>query len=198
MSHDVATLGLVLTYMSRDKILQKAIADRRVFKLKPLPFPGDPIVELDDEDFPRTVYVTPDVDIAVMEPFPDTEEGYRLGEFRAWLDDFLWGAEISVCEDPFYKPPQTDLARVAPVEAEFWSIRVRLPKDSDGLRSIGAFHALNEFIALRWQYREVIGDDFDQEVVDAQADWQDIFEDEPPHKGGSLDEYLTDYMALKA
>jgi hypothetical protein len=183
--------------MSRDQILQRALADDALLKLKPLPFPGDETVVLQDDDIPRKVYVSPNVMAAIMEPFADTQEGARLGEFRAWLDAFLLGSEISVCENPHHKPPETDLARVAPIEAEFWSIRVREPEDTDGLRSLGAFHAQDEFIALRWQYREVIGDDFDDEVDEVRMDWRNIFGDVGPHKGSALNEYLTHFVAYK-
>jgi hypothetical protein len=182
--------------MSREQILQRALADKVLFKLKPLPFPGDDSVVLEEDDLPRIVYVSPDVDVAVMWPFPDTDEGRRLGEFRAWLDGFILGSEISVSENPYDKPPQTDLARVDPVEDEFWSIRVREPVDTDGLRSLGGFNELYEFIALHWEYREIIAENFDNEVNEVRSMWRDIFGNEAPHKGGSLDEYLSEYVAV--
>ena len=122
--------------MLRAQILAEALADEVLFKLGPLPFPGDPIVVLEDDDMQRRVYVSSDITKAIEPPFADTNEGRRLAELRAWLDSFLLGSEISVCENPYRKPPDTDLARVAPVEAEFWSIRVLEPKDTDGLRSL--------------------------------------------------------------
>ena len=66
------------------------------------------------------------------------------------LDDFVDGAFISVSEDPRGKPPETMLARVDRVENEFWSIRVTEPDNTAGIRSFGAFHALNEFVAVTW------------------------------------------------
>jgi hypothetical protein len=192
----------ILTYMSRTQLLKKALKEETLFKLKPLPFPGDVTVLLEDDDLSRKVYASFDVMDAVKprhgaDPFPDTREGRRLGEFRAWLDDFMLGSEISVCEGPDLKPPKTDLARVKPVEDEFWSIRVREPKDTDGLRSIGAFHDQDEFIALRWQYREVIADKFEDEVDEAKLTWADIFGTVKPHKGMCLDEYITGVVAHK-
>jgi hypothetical protein len=184
--------------MPRVRILQQALADEELYRLMPLPFPGDESVVLEHDDMPRKVYVSPEVMEAVSAPFPDTDEGRRLGAFRGWLDAFLLNAEISVCENPDCKPPETDLARVRPVEAEFWSIRVMEPQDTDGLRSLGAFHDKDEFIALTWQYREIIGDQFDDEVDEVQSYWCNIFGAEIPHKGESLDDYLTHYVAYKA
>ena len=85
------------------------------------------------------MYVSADVLAAVTPPFADTLEGERLGMFRAWLDDFVDGARISVSEDPDRKPPYAMLARVHPVDDEFWSIRVNEPLDTAGIRSLGAF-----------------------------------------------------------
>jgi hypothetical protein len=176
--------------------LEEAIADRKLFDLRPLPFPGDETIILEGDDLARRVYVSPAIMAAIEPPFPNTKEGLRRGEFRAWLDAFMLGAEISVCEDPDLKPPQTDFARVKPVEADFWSIRVLDPSDTAGLRSIGAFHDKNEFIALRWDYREKI-DDFDAEVDEARLDWRDIFNALTPHQGDWIHEYLTGVMAYE-
>jgi hypothetical protein len=139
------------------------------------------------------MYVSADVLAAVTPPFADTLEGERLGMFRAWLDDFVDGARISVSEDPDRKPPYAMLARVHPVDDEFWSIRVNEPLDTAGIRSLGAFWKLNEFVALTWAKREDIGADFDAEVDEAQERWADLFAAETPHTGDDLDEYLTNY-----
>jgi hypothetical protein len=75
------------------------------------------------------------------------------------------------------------------------AVPAALPEDSDGIRTLGAFNALDEFIALRWGFREVIAlaGPFSLEVEEVKQDWRDIFGDEKPHSGGSLDEYLTNF-----
>jgi hypothetical protein len=173
--------------MSRSQILAELWAGQRpkLFILKPLM--GD------DEETPRIVYVTADIAAAVEFPFSDTVEGERLGHFRAWLDDFVAGAYISVSEDPDRKPPWTMLSRVHDVRDEFWSIRIHEPLATAGIRSLGAFWSLNEFVALTWAKREDIGADFNDEVKEAQERWRDLFKTETPHSGDSLDEYLTNY-----
>jgi len=138
----------VLTLMSRQQILNGALGDG-LFRLRP-----EPLFE-DEEgvDPSREMYVSADVSAAVMGPFPNTLEGRRRGEFWAWLEAWMYGSEIAVSENPFDKPGETQLARVAPVEKEFWSIRVPAPLDTDGepladgLRSLGGFHDQDEFIA---------------------------------------------------
>jgi hypothetical protein len=89
------------------------------------------------------------------------------------------------------------LARVENVEDEFWSIRVTEPIDTAGIRSFGAFFALNEFVAVTWGMRDDIRDEFDEAVAEAQERWKDLFRAEEPHSGDDLDEYLTNcYRAL--
>ena len=132
--------------MSRRQIIDQLCLGPRpkLFDLKPLMSSGD------DAETPRSVYVTADIMAVVAYPFPDTPDGARLGKFRAWLDDFVDGARISVSEDPDNKPPYTMLARVHRVEDEFWSIRVNEPLCTAGIRSLGAFWSLDEFVALTW------------------------------------------------
>ncbi len=118
----------------------------------------------------------------------------RREELRVWLDAFSEGGEISVAEDPHKKPPDAMLARVDPVADEFWSIRITEPEDTSGIRALGAFAAKDTFVALTWDYREHIGEDFNDAVADAREAWRDLFGDEPPFSGENLDEYLSNYI----
>jgi len=139
--------------------------------------------------------VSPDILAAATPPFADTEEGLRLGEFRAWLDAFSEGAEMSVAEDPFRKPPDAMLARVHPIDRELWSIRVTSPEDTPGIRSLGGFGGKDRFVALTWGYREQM-EVFEAEVDEAADAWIALFDQENPHCGESLHEYLTNYRAV--
>jgi hypothetical protein len=89
----------------------------------------------------RSMYISSDILSVVTPPFPDTPQGERLGELRAWLDSFIEGCELTVAEDPDNKPPDTMLARVHPVEDNFWAIRVTLPEDTPGIRAFRALPA---------------------------------------------------------
>jgi hypothetical protein len=172
--------------MSRAQILEELLEQRGLFKLESL---------LTDDETVRTMIVAPAVFAAVRPPFADTDEGMRLGELRGWFDAFMEGAEISVSENPGRKPPETMLARVHPVEAEFWSIRVTDPRETPGIRSLGAFSAKDEFIALRWDYRENI-EIFDDEVSATIDAWRDLFHSEAPHDGSNLDAYISYYRVV--
>jgi hypothetical protein len=167
-------------------ILDKLLDDKKLFELESL---------LTGSDTARTMIVSQDVAAAVSPPFPDTEEGLRLGEFRRWLDAFMEGCELSVAEDPHLKPPDAMLSRTDPIEDEFWSIRVTEPEGTAGLRSLGGFFGLDEFLALTWDYREAIPI-FDDEIDRVRDAWRDLFGSIKPHCGDSLDEYLTNYRPV--
>jgi hypothetical protein len=172
--------------MSICTILAEQVRQRKLTELPSL-FTGD--------DTARAMFASRDVLVAVSPPFPDTEQGQRLGEFRAWLDSFVEGGEISVAENPNEKPPDAMLARVAPVEDEFWSIRVTEPEDTAGIRALGGFAGKDKFVCLIWDYREGIPV-FDEEVEAARVAWRDLFGSQRPFRGESPDEYLTNYRTV--
>lgn len=140
----------------------------------------------------RSMYVSSDILDLTTPPFSDDEEGVRLGEFANWLDAFSEHGQISVSQDPDRKPQDTMLARVHPVGAEFWSIRVTEPDCTAGIRALGAFAGKNIFVALDWDYREYISD-FDDQVEATKEAWRDLFGSAPPHSGNNLSDYLTNY-----
>ncbi len=177
---------MVLTFMSIEPILSEHLDTGRLVELASL-FTGD--------ETARTMIVSLEILAVVTPPFPDSDEGLRLGEFRAWLDSFMEGAEISVAEYPFQKPSDAMLSRVDPIESELWSIRVTQPHETPGVRSFGGFAGKDEFIALTWDFREMIPH-FDDAVSGALAAWDDLFGPNGPFKGDSLDEYLTNYRAV--
>jgi len=164
------------------------VASSKLFKIKSLDFE---VWGIPEDDTARTMYVSADIIAVATPPFADTIEGERLGEFRAWLDGFIEGNELSVAEDPDHKPQDAMLARVKPVEKEFWSIRVTAPEDTPGIRSLGGFSDKDEFVALTWEKREVIDNQFSEEVETAIQTWDDYFRPEIPHRGDELNEYLT-------
>jgi len=172
--------------MSINTILDTLLHEKKLFELESL---------TTGSDTARKMIVSPHIAAVVSPPFPDTEEGLRLGEFRGWLDAFMEGCELSVAEDPHQKPPDAMLARTDPTEDEFWSIRVTEPEDTAGLRSLGGFFGLDEFIALIWDFREAIPV-FDDEVDQVRNAWRDLFGSKKPYHGVSLDAYLTNYRAV--
>jgi hypothetical protein len=144
----------------------------------------------------RTMYVSQDIFYAVAGPFTDDHEGERLAEFRQTLDAFLEGAEFSVAEDPYVKPSDAMLPRVAPVSAEIWDIRVIAP--NPGIRVLGGFSKLDTFVALTWDYRENLDGPrlWNDEIDRCRKAWRDLFGTKQPLKGKSLDDYLTNFYAV--
>src|SRR6266849_6510238 len=112
--------------MSIKELIQLYVEDGELFKLESLDFE---IWGIGQDELPRTMHVSADVMAVVTPPFSDTVDGERMGEFRAWLEAFIQGNQLSVAENPDKKPPETMLARVHPIEKEFWAIRVTDPEE---------------------------------------------------------------------
>jgi hypothetical protein len=144
------------------------------------------------EETPRTVFVSEEVrDIVWDDYYPDTWEGRRHGNLRAFFDAFTEGAEFSVAFDPFNKPRTTTIARVHPVDLEVFDFRCLDPKP--GIRALGFFAEIDTFIALTWDYRENFEgkDDWSEEVKNCVGLWQKLFGQLPPHKGNTVNDYIS-------
>jgi hypothetical protein len=172
--------------MSIDLILQRLLDEERLFEL-PSRFTG--------YETACTMIVAPEILRAVSPPFSRNLQGARLAEFRQWLDAFSEGAQITIAENPRDKPPDAMMARVEPVEAEFFSIRVTDPEATPGIRCFGGFAEKDKFIALTWDFREDI-ENFDDAVAIVQAAWRELFGGDTPHSGENLDEYLTNSIPV--
>lgn len=146
-----------------------------------------------DELSGRKLYVTPEIDGNTRSPFADTPRDSRLAELAATFDAFCELGAFSVAEDPFRKPSDTMLARVHRIEYELWSMRITEPEETPGIRVFGGFVAKDEFAVVSWEFREDIGE-FDEYIeAKVRAAWTDFFGCIPPHSGGDLDDYLTNY-----
>jgi hypothetical protein len=174
--------------MSIQQIIERHVNSKKLFKVKSLELE---IWGLGEDEVARTMYVSSDIDAVITPPFADTIEGRRMGELSAWMESFILGGELTVAEDPDNKPSETMLARVHKVEDQFWAIRVTEPAETPGVRAFGAFSDLDEFVALTWEYREVIDAQFDEEVQAAIDAWIDLFDPEVAHQGNDIHEYLT-------
>lgn len=144
------------------------------------------------EETVRTVWVTREVHEAVTPPYaPD--KAVRLSEFREFLDGFLEGGLFSVAEDPECKPSDAMIARVHPIDAQFWDFRVTAPRP--GVRAFGAFGGYDTFVVLAWEFREAIPD-FTAEVEACRAYWRELFGPVEPFKGNTLNDYLSNFYAV--
>jgi hypothetical protein len=142
------------------------------------------------------MYVSAEILDGVTPPFAENLQGERDAEFRQTLDAFLEGGMFSVAENPYAKPSDAMLARVAPVSAEFWDIRSIVPRP--GIRCLGAFGAQDIFVALTWNYRENLDGpgEWKAEIRRCISGWRELFGTQQPFQGASLDEYLTNYRAV--
>lgn len=140
------------------------------------------------QETPRAVFVSVELhEIVNGPPWPKTWEGRRHANLRAVLDGFTEGNWITVAEDPFDKDARAILARVDPIEDEIWDFRCLDPKP--GIRAFGRFSEPNTFIALTWDYREIV--DWTAEIEDCKAAWERLFGEIPPFRGKTIDEYIT-------
>ncbi len=97
---------------------------------------------------------------------------------------------MSVGEDPDNKDPDALIARVHPIQDEFWDLRVTAPKP--GIRAFGGFAELDAFVCLTWEFRDAIDEDnFSAEVERCKEEWRKLFGNTPPFKGDNIDAYLT-------
>lgn len=140
----------------------------------------------------RTLWVSQEVYDAVSWPAAGVRR-LRLAEFRAFLDAFLENCRLTVAEDPDRKPGETDMARVKPVDDEFWDFRILVPER--GIRAFGGFSEYNTFVLLTWEYREDILD-FDAEVQRCKTEWRSLFGGIAPMRKARLNEYLSNYQAV--
>jgi len=144
-------------------------------------------------DTPRTLFVTPEVLRAITPPFPATPAGLHA-EFRQQLDAFLELGFMTIGEDPKTKASDALMARVAPVEWEFFDFRITSPYPA--IRAFGGFSERNTFVIVTWQYRDVIDKDFDAEVLRCKHEWEKLFGRTPPFKGKSIDDYLSNNLPV--
>jgi hypothetical protein len=177
----------LLTYMSIEDEIQALCPQGRLHRLPSL---------LCGPDTARTMYVSTEILDAVTPPFADSLQGERDAEFRQTLDAFLEGGMFSVAEDPYAKPSDAMLARVAPTAAEFWDIRSVVPRP--GIRCLGAFIAQDIFVALTCANREDLDASgaWEAEIGRCTSEWRELFGSQLPLKGASLDEYLTNYFPV--
>jgi hypothetical protein len=147
----------------------------------------------------RDMYVSPSILQVVTPPYAvDPKEACQLADFRSFLDGFSELCRLTVAEDPFVKPGYAMMARVAPVGYELFDLRITTPAEDEpeSIRVFGGFADKNAFVALTWDYRENIGNNFDAEVERCMSAWRELFGSTGPHHGATLDAYLTHYRAV--
>jgi hypothetical protein len=143
------------------------------------------------EDAPRSIFVSADVFSIVEGPWAETSDGRRHANLRSLFDGFTDGDRFTMADDPFKKPSHSMIARVAPIESEVFDFRCLDP--NPGIRAFGRFAEQDIFVALTWNYRENISgrEDWSAEVESCITLWQELFDNLPPHKGRTVNDYIT-------
>jgi hypothetical protein len=152
----------------RDEI--KARIDEGRLHYLPPTIGGDTVV--------RHMFVTTEIYNALneIEDLP-LKEVKRIARWRADLDAFSNGSEITMSFKPYKKPSSTFMARTDPVSDSIWDIRSRDPKP--GIRVLGGFSEADVFICLDWGYRNQYGGPGSKEwrdfIVRSKALWTQLF-----------------------
>jgi hypothetical protein len=162
-----------LTYMSIGDLIQAG-------KL----FDFDPV-----EETPRKLYLSVEVADGLFASPTEDLDGIRRAGAQAVLESFVDGGFLTIAEDPFDKDRTAMMARVDPVNWEIFDFRCLDPEP--GIRVLGSFCAIDEFVALTWDYREQFDDRWPEQVQRCRDSWLDIFGAIPQHKGEQLDAYLS-------
>lgn len=126
------------------------------------------------------------------EEWPETVLGERLQTARGYVDAFTEGSFMTVGVDPYDKPKDCLMARVAPPEEEVFDFRSFDCRN--GIRVFGCFTGRDEFICLTWSLREDLApgeEDWSAEIASCKAKWTALFGELPPHSGESIDDYFT-------
>jgi hypothetical protein len=145
------------------------------------------------EDTPRSIFISREVQEALTRPFPERKEILHA-EFLQQLDAFLEHCEMTVAENPRVKPSDALMARVDPIEDEFFDFRITSPFPQ--IRAFGGFAEKNTFVLVTWNYRDAIENDFDGEVARCKMEWQKLFGNTPPFKGNGLNDYLSNFISV--
>jgi hypothetical protein len=132
----------------------------------------------------------------ISPPWEDSWEAERHVNLRDFLDGFTLGNYWTISEEPYSKPGHVMLARVDPVEEQVWDFRCLHPPD--GMRALGCLRGTDQFLVLEWYYRENLetSRDWLDAVARCKTTWRELFDDLPPHSGGSIHDYVSDNFRI--
>lgn len=147
-------------------------------------FDFDPVSET-----PRKLYLSEEVASGLFAPPTQDLDGIRRARAQAVLEDFVDGGFVTVAEDPFDKDRKAIMARVSRIEWEIFDFRCLDPEP--GIRVLGCFVAIDEFVALTWDYREEFDGSWPEQVERCRSSWSELFGSVLPHSGAQLDAYLS-------
>lgn len=145
--------------------------------------------EFGGEDTPRSIFFSVEVKEIIDGAYSAGRNKTKFSNAKALLDSFIDLGEMTVGMDPFNKEQTALMAKVSPVQYGLFDFRAIDPKL--GIRIFGGFAEPDCFVALTWNFRESIADDFDSEVERCMKEWSRLFANVGPHQGINLDDYIT-------
>lgn len=141
----------------------------------------------------RQLYLSQELASMIQGPWTNKEERARYLSLRADFDAFTTSRTITVARRPRAAKPAALLAQLEKPQEEVWEIRSVAPDPS--LRIFGRFAGRDTFVALRWQYRAVLGAPGSPEweflIRVCQHDWRTLFHSFPPHTGSYPYDYIS-------
>jgi|SRR5580704_16505839 hypothetical protein len=156
---------------------------------------------LESDPESRTMFLSEELHSLLEGPWASRELTLRAGRLRADLEEFIKGAELAACLEPF-QAKTAYIGRLAPPEDGFWDIRSRDP--SPAIRVVGGFAETDVFIALRWAPRSKgiagvtktpLGPRDSREwrdmIVQCGADWRTLFHTYPRVTGDNLNAHVS-------
>jgi hypothetical protein len=145
--------------------------------------------EFEGEETPRAMFVSREVAELTHEEWTGKPGEMLRATAAGVLQSFVAGDWLTIGEDPFNKDSAAIMARVDPINYEIFDFRCLAPKP--GIRILGCFIDVDEFIALTWDYRDNFDDNWPEQVERCRQEWIRLFGCLPPHKGKVLNEYVS-------
>lgn len=148
----------------------------------------------------RTVLMSHEITQMVMGPWSEGPMGDRCGRLRADLENFVTGATITVCWEPF-EAKDAQIGRLDRIEDEVWDFRCQEP--SPGLRVFCRFAEKDVLVTLTcyprsvpvpWLHRLPLVDDkrrWRSAILECRSEWKKLFPAYEPISGNHIDDYFS-------
>ncbi len=144
----------------------------------------------------RCLYVTENVERALLGPWASIEEEDRLSRARSVVDAFINGMTMAVRMPPS-RSVRAQLALLDPGDECVWEFRTNAPKYTRvsrfGVRIFGMFMAKDNFIALCIEFKENLlkDDDYMPSREFCKREWRKLFPSYSPNLGSKMDDYIS-------
>lgn len=136
---------------------------------------------------PRPLYLFPDVDELVTEPWED-DVAEELAAVRVDFENYTMGGQVTAT----FKPtPNADLKRLQTKAKDVWEIRIQSPAL---YRLFGFFAEQDVFIGFALWERDHV--DFDRDIEDARKVWAELFPNNTPLVSENINDYISEAVVF--